>query len=224
MSNDIVELFSQIRETLNYFEESGVESFCNSENDSEAEDSSKASRLNLLEKEIQGCSLCPLCKHRTNIVFGEGNPEAEVLFIGEAPGADEDAQGLPFVGKAGKLLTRIIEAMGFKRSDVYIANIIKCRPQGNRTPSPDETGKCSLFLKRQIDIIRPKVICALGTVAANYLLNETRGITKLRGRFHDFDGIKLMPTFHPAYLLRNESAKRTVWEDVKKIMSLLQAE
>ncbi len=138
--------------------------------------------------------------------------------MGEAPGADEDEQGLPFVGRAGQLLTKIIEAMGLKRKDVYICNILKCRPPGNRNPLPNEIGLCEPFLKKQLQIISPQVICALGTFAAQTLLKTDIPITALRGRFHSYEGIKLMPTYHPAYLLRNPSAKKLVWEDVQMIM------
>ena len=165
------------------------------------------------------CHLCPLGKTRKNLVFGDGNPDAKIVFVGEAPGADEDEQGLPFVGRAGQLLTDIIvKGMQLQRKDVYICNILKCRPPNNRNPLPDEISKCEPFLKKQLQIISPKIICALGTFAAKTLLNSDIPISALRGRFHLYEGIKLMPTYHPAYLLRNPSAKRPVWEDVQMIM------
>lgn len=177
--------------------------------------------LQKLQAEMAGCRLCPLGQTRLNLVFGDGNPQAEVVFVGEAPGADEDEQGLPFVGRAGQLLTRIVEAMGIKRKDVYICNILKCRPPQNRNPLPEEISACELFLKKQLRIISPRVICALGSFAAKTLLQTDAPITALRGRFHDYEGIRLMPTYHPAYLLRNPQAKKIVWEDVRIIMKEL---
>jgi uracil-DNA glycosylase family 4 len=167
------------------------------------------------------CRRCPLCKTRANLVFGEGNLHAELVFVGEAPGADEDSQGRPFVGKAGQLLTRIIVAMGLQRQDVYICNILKCRPPDNRNPRPEEIAACEPFLIRQLQAIRPKIICALGTFSTHTLLKTDTPIGLLRGRFHSYQGIELMPTYHPAYLLRNPGAKRQVWEDVQKIMKAL---
>ncbi len=169
-------------------------------------------------QEMANCQLCPLAKTRKNLVFGNGNPDSRIVFVGEAPGADEDEQGLPFVGRAGQLLTDIIvKGMKLERKDVYICNILKCRPPGNRNPLPDEIRKCEPFLRKQLQIISPKVICALGTFAAHTLLNTDIPISALRGRFHLYEGIKLMPTYHPAYLLRNPSAKKQVWEDVQMI-------
>jgi DNA polymerase len=158
---------------------------------------------------------------RKNIVFGEGNPHAGLVFVGEAPGADEDDQGRPFVGRAGQLLTKIIEAMKMQRQDVYICNILKCRPPGNRNPAAGEIAACEPFLVKQLESIRPKVICALGTFAAQTLLKSDVAISLLRGKFHRYHNIPLMPTYHPAYLLRNPSQKRQVWEDVKQIMNML---
>ncbi len=168
--------------------------------------------------ELGDCRRCVLAGARKNLVFGEGNPRADLVFVGEAPGADEDAQGRPFVGRAGQLLTRIIEAMKLRRSDVYICNILKCRPPGNRNPAPAEIEACEPFLRKQLEAIGPRVICALGTFAAKTLLKTESPITVLRGRFHDYQGIRLMPTYHPAYLLRNPGAKKMVWEDVQMIM------
>ena len=168
---------------------------------------------------------CQRCKLHTlgrkQVVFGVGNPDADLMFVGEAPGGDEDIQGEPFVGRAGQLLTRIIEAIGMQRSDVYIANVIKCRPPGNRNPEPDEVERCEPFLFRQIDLVKPKVIVALGKFAAQSLLKTSDPITRLRGREYRFRSATLIPTFHPAYLLRNPSSKREVWEDMKKVRALL---
>ncbi len=178
--------------------------------------------LNDLCGEAAACQLCPLAKTRKNVVFGDGNPQAKIVFVGEAPGADEDEQGLPFVGKAGQLLTKIINAMGLERKDVYICNILKCRPPGNRNPLPEEIRLCEPFLKKQLQLISPQIICALGSFAAKTLLKTETPITSLRGRFHTYEGIKLMPTYHPAYLLRNPAAKKPVWEDIQSIMKEIQ--
>jgi uracil-DNA glycosylase len=169
------------------------------------------------------CTRCKLhALGRTQVVFGVGNPNADLMFVGEAPGADEDQQGVPFIGRAGQLLTKIIEAINLTRDAVYIANVIKCRPPQNRNPEQDEVDTCEPFLFQQIDIIRPKVIVALGTFATRALLGSLDPISRLRGRVFDYRGAKLVPTFHPAYLLRNPSSKREVWEDMKLVRSLLQ--
>ena len=171
------------------------------------------------------CSRCKLCTlGRRQIVFGVGHPKAPLMFVGEAPGEDEDKQGEPFVGRAGQLLTKIIEAIGLTRDQVYIANVIKCRPPGNRNPEPDEVAACEPFLFRQIETIKPRVIVPLGKFAAQSLLKTTDPITRLRGREFQYRGTVLIPTFHPAYLLRNPSAKREVWEDMKKVRALLQGD
>jgi DNA polymerase len=168
------------------------------------------------------CSRCKLhTLGRKQIVFGVGNPNADLMFVGEAPGADEDIQGEPFVGRAGQLLTKIIEAINLRREDVYIANVIKCRPPQNRNPEPDEVERCEPFLFRQIDAIKPKVIVALGKFAAQCLLKTTEPITRIRGREYRYRDAILMPTYHPAYLLRNPSSKRDVWEDMKRVRELL---
>jgi uracil-DNA glycosylase len=167
------------------------------------------------------CRRCKLHKARHKIVFGDGNPNAQLVFIGEGPGADEDAQGLPFVGRAGKLLTQMIEAMGLQRKDVYICNVVKCRPPENRTPEPDEVETCSPYLLRQVDVINPKVLVCLGAVAAKTLLQTNRGITQYRGQWLEWRGRKLMATYHPAYLLRNPAAKSEVWKDLQKVMAEL---
>jgi len=177
----------------------------------------KEDMLKKLMEKAAGCKGCSLYKKRTNLVFGSGDPNARLMFVGEAPGHDEDLKGLPFVGRAGTLLTKMIEAITMKREDVYIANVLKCRPPGNRNPLPEEIVSCSSILSEQIEIIRPKVICPLGKFAAQYVLKSTQPITVLRGKFHDYNGCKVMPTYHPAYLLRNPREKRSVWEDLKKI-------
>jgi len=170
-------------------------------------------------KKCTKCSELSRCRH--SVVFGVGDPHAGLMFIGEAPGADEDAQGEPFVGRAGQLLTKIIEAMGYKRSDVYITNILKCRPPQNRTPLPDEVTNCLPYVLSQIELIQPKVIVALGATALRALLDIQLGITKMRGRWYTFRDIPIMPTFHPAYLLRNPAAKREVWDDMKAVLDKL---
>jgi DNA polymerase len=178
--------------------------------------------LAALRLDIGDCTRCKLhTMGRTQVVFGVGNPNADLMFVGEAPGADEDIQGIPFIGRAGQLLTKIIEAMGMTRDDVYIANVIKCRPPQNRNPEPDEVETCEPFLFRQIDIIQPKVIVALGKFGAQTLLRTLDPISRLRGRVFEYRGSKLIPTFHPAYLLRNPSSKREVWEDMKLVRKLL---
>ena len=183
------------------------------------------SRLAAIREDIGECIRCKLCSlGRKQIVFGVGNPNADLMFVGEAPGRDEDIQGVPFVGRAGQKLTQIIEAIGLTRDDVYIANVIKCRPPNNRNPEPDEVEKCEPFLFQQIDTIKPKVIVALGTFAAKSLLKSTDSISRLRGRVYDYRGAKLVPTFHPAFLLRNPSCRREVWDDMKKVRALLNDE
>ena len=182
-----------------------------------------AGALAAVRSEIGDCTRCKL--HglgRKQIVFGVGSPDADLMFVGEAPGADEDIQGIPFVGRAGQLLTKIIEAIGLKRDDVYIANVIKCRPPQNRNPDPDEVDTCEPFLFQQVDVIKPKVIVALGTFAARALLRTLDPISRLRGRVYEYRGAKLIPTFHPAYLLRNPASKREVWEDMKLVRKLLE--
>jgi uracil-DNA glycosylase len=185
--------------------------------------SSDADTLALIKADIgPDCSRCKLhTLGRKQVVFGVGNPNADLMFVGEAPGADEDIQGEPFVGRAGQLLTKIIEAINLRREDVYIANVIKCRPPQNRNPEPDEVEQCEPFLFRQIDVIKPKVIVALGKFAAQCLLKTTEPITRIRGREYRYRDSILMPTYHPAYLLRNPSSKREVWEDMKRVRELL---
>jgi len=177
--------------------------------------------LQAIREDLGDCQRCKLSPSRTQIVFGTGDPKADLMFVGEGPGQEEDRQGEPFVGRAGELLTKMISAMGLSRDRVYIANIIKCRPPQNRNPQPDEIAACSPFLERQIDAIRPKVICALGTFAAQTLLRSDKRISDLRGHFHDLKGVKVLPTFHPAYLLRSPEKKPQAWEDLQKIMAEL---
>jgi DNA polymerase len=174
-----------------------------------------------IREDLGECTRCKLHSTRHKIVFGDGNPKAKLVFVGEGPGADEDAQGLPFVGRAGKLLTQMIEAMGLQRQDVYICNVVKCRPPGNRQPEEDEVRTCSPFLLRQIDVIAPQVIVCLGAVAAKTLLQTNRGISQFRGEWLEFRGRKLLATYHPAYLLRNPPAKSEVWKDLQKVMAVL---
>jgi uracil-DNA glycosylase len=183
-----------------------------------AKDAARA--LYAIREEIGDCRRCKLCERRTQVVFGVGNPNAELMFVGEGPGEDEDRKGEPFVGRAGQLLTDIItRGMGLQRDDVYIANVVKCRPPGNRNPEPDEIAACQPFLFRQIEAVSPKVVVALGKFAAQTLLETATPISKLRGRWFPFRGRKLMPTFHPSYLLRNPADKKLVWEDVKLVMT-----
>jgi DNA polymerase len=177
--------------------------------------------LDSVRAEMGDCQRCKLAPKRTNLVFGSGNPGAELVFVGEAPGFDEDQQGLPFVGRAGQLLTKIIESINLKREDVYICNVLKCRPPDNRNPEPDEVAACNPFLRKQLATIRPKVVCCLGTFAAQTVLQMAAPISKLRGKFFDMDGIRVIATFHPAYLLRSPEKKREVWEDMKRIRAEL---
>jgi uracil-DNA glycosylase family 4 len=177
--------------------------------------------LEAIREDIGECTRCKLSEHRTNIVFGEGNPRARLVFIGEGPGADEDASGRPFVGRAGQLLDKIIVAIGLRREDVYIANVVKCRPPGNRTPEKDETATCEPFLFRQLRFINPTVIVTLGLPALQSLLKVRDSITRARGQWREWNGVRVMPTFHPAYLLRDPSKKREVWEDIRKVRDYL---
>ncbi|MCA9217316.1 MAG: uracil-DNA glycosylase [Planctomycetales bacterium] len=182
----------------------------------------KIEELEILNTQVHACTLCrELAATRTQTVFGVGNPNSRVVFFGEAPGADEDAQGEPFVGRAGKLLTKIIEACGFAREDVYIMNTLKCRPPGNRNPAPDEVTNCRPFYERQLEIIQPEFIVCLGSIAATNVLQTKLSIGKLRGELHDLNGIKVVATYHPAYLLRNPSAKKYVWDDMKMLLTAM---
>jgi len=185
----------------------------------ELSDADRLPALEIVRGEVAACTRChELAETRTQTVFGVGNPQARLCFLGEAPGADEDRQGEPFVGRAGQLLTKIIEACTLRREDVYILNVLKCRPPGNRNPLPDEAANCRGFLDRQLAIIRPEYICCLGAVAAQNLLASEQSIGKMRGRLHDYRGIKVLCTYHPAYLLRNPEAKKDVWQDMQFLM------
>lgn len=179
------------------------------------------SSLDELAEQVALCKKCSLCQTRTQTVFSDGDYKARLMFVGEAPGQDEDLQGKPFVGRAGQLLTKIIEAMHLKRSDVYIANVLKCRPPNNRSPHLEEIQHCSPYLFQQIQMVQPEMICALGTFAAQTILKTDRRIGELRGKFYDYQGIAVLATYHPSYLLRNPEAKRDVWQDMQKIMKKL---
>jgi len=187
----------------------------------EAANKKPSETLLQIRDDLGECTRCKLHTTRHKIVFGDGSPQAQLVFVGEGPGADEDAQGLPFVGRAGKLLTQMIEAMGLQRRDVYICNVVKCRPPGNRQPEPDEVAACSPFLFRQLDSIQPKVIVCLGATAFQTLLQTNRSISHYRGQWLDYRGYKMLPTYHPAYLLRNPAAKADVWKDLQKVMAEL---
>lgn len=180
--------------------------------------SASSTSLEALADRIKACTLCPLCESRTHTVPGQGSPTPEIIFIGEGPGATEDEQGLAFVGRAGQLLTKMIEAMGLTREEVWIGNIVKCRPPGNRVPLPDEMEACMPYLKEQLALLKPKVIVCLGATAVKGLLDVKTGITKLRGTWMSFEGVDVMPTFHPAYLLRNPPGKKDVWQDLQAVM------
>jgi DNA polymerase len=220
---ELKEIVGQLKSLLVSHREMGLEPpfFSQAALDYLDRDPLPADSLTGLREYLGDCERCKLHLGRTKVVFGEGAAEAPLVFIGEGPGRDEDLQGRPFVGEAGGLLTKIIEAMGLTRESVYICNVVKCRPPHNRDPEPDEISACVPFLERQIDLIKPKVICTLGRIAAQCLLGQDFKVTRQRGEWHSFKGIPLMPTYHPAYLLRNRSAKRYVWEDVQKIMKLL---
>jgi DNA polymerase len=226
LKEEFLEIIKDLKGFLFYLKEIGIEyvpisSNFIAHNPFDPQTQSPEKFLQNLREEIGDCRRCKLYKGRTQIVFGVGNPETGLVFVGEAPGRDEDLQGEPFVGDAGQLLTKIIESMGLKRQDVYIANVVKCRPLNNRNPEPDEIESCEPFLLKQLAIIKPRVICALGTFAAQTLLKTKEKISLLRGNFYSYHDIKVMPTFHPAYLLRNPGDKRLVWEDMKKIMKEL---
>jgi DNA polymerase len=179
--------------------------------------------LGEIRSDLGECTRCKLHAGRTTVVFGVGNPDADLVFVGEAPGRDEDRQGEPFVGRAGQLLTKIIASIGLTREEVYIANVVKCRPPNNRNPAPDEVQTCEPFLFRQLDVLRPKVVVALGAFAIHTLLGTDRAISRLRGQVYEYRGAKLVPTFHPACLLRSPDRKRDVWEDMKKVRALLES-
>jgi len=183
---------------------------------------SKKELLEEIRQKLGECKRCKLYQTRHHIVFGEGNPEAKLVLVGEAPGREEDLQGRPFVGAAGQLLTKMLKAIALSREEVYICNVVKCRPPGNRNPQPDEIEACLPFLLDQLKVINPKVICTLGTISTHALLNTNIAVSKLRGQIHEWHGIKLIPTFHPAYLLRNPAQKRLVWEDLQLIRKVIE--
>lgn len=217
-------LLLQLKEQLKFYQEIGAEFVFQTRPSEIDEIDNKEARFLSLEQEIKSCHQCDLYRTRRQAVPGEGNKKAELLFVGEAPGRDEDLQGRPFVGRAGELLTKIIKAMKFTREEVYITNVVKCRPPNNRTPHKEEIMSCYPYLLEQIELIQPKVIVALGNVAAKFFIPEASGIMKIRGKWHEFQGIPVMPTFHPSYLIRNErdrERKRMVWEDMQKVMELL---
>ena len=223
---EALEIIRDTREYLLFLKETGVEELAKKQNSNPPsppfyKGGDKQSRINNLSDRIGDCRRCKLSKGRNNIVFGSGNPGASLLFVGEGPGEEEDRQGKPFVGKAGGLLTNMIKAMGLVRDDVYIANVVKCRPPGNRNPEEDEILACKPFLEEQIEIIAPQVICALGTFAAQTLLETKSRISLLRGKVHEKNGYRIVPTFHPAYLLRNPQEKRLAWEDLQLLMKEL---
>jgi DNA polymerase len=222
---ELTELVTQVTEHLRYRHELGIELAGESVVATVATAEEQACEtLEDIRRELGDCRRCKLWKTRTNLVFGEGNPKAHLMFVGEAPGADEDATGRPFVGRAGQLLTKMIEAIGMKREEVYIANVVKSRPPDNRPPEKDEIEACSPFVFRQIASIRPRLIVTLGNPATQELLRTRTGISRLRGEFQDYPhmpGIKVLPTFHPAYLLRSPDKKREAWEDLKRVRTFL---
>jgi len=218
------ELVDEVRAWLAWAQESGLQNLAPQARRADPAKVETVTRLPVLEAvrtELGECTRCKLHKTRTNIVFGVGSPEARLMFVGEAPGEDEDLQGYPFVGKAGQLLTKMIEAMGLRREDVYICNTVKCRPPNNRNPEPDELLACEPFLKGQLGAVKPEVIVTLGKFAAQALLREQTPITRLRGQWREYEGIPVMPTFHPAYLLRSPAEKGKVWDDLKQVMKRL---
>jgi DNA polymerase len=221
MHQKVQEIVADLKAYLEYLRGMGIEALPVAEGKIKKMIPSEAPTLEEIRKELGDCKRCKLHRTRRTIVFGEGNPNAKLMFVGEGPGYDEDVQGRPFVGKAGQLLTKIIQSIHLKRDQVYIANIIKCRPPQNRNPEPDEIESCSPFLMKQIQAIQPKIICALGTFAAQTLLRTDAKITSLRGKAFELGGIKVLPTYHPAFLLRNPDKKREVWEDMKQIAEWL---
>ena len=218
------ELVDEVRAWLAWAQESGLQNLApqaRRADPARVETVIKLPALEAVRTELGECTRCKLHKTRTNIVFGVGSPEARLMFVGEGPGEDEDLQGYPFVGKAGQLLTKMIEAMGLRREDVYICNTVKCRPPNNRNPEPDELLACEPFLKGQLGAVKPEVIVTLGKFAAQALLREQTPITRLRGQWREYEGIPVMPTFHPAYLLRSPAEKGKVWDDLKQVMKRL---
>ena len=216
-ASDLPEILESLKTQFEYRKSCGINYFQKPEEQKSGLSEDNQSLLDKVVEEMGDCKRCKLHPMRKNIVFGVGNSNARLMFVGEAPGAEEDEQGMPFVGKAGQLLTKIIEAINLKRSDVYIVNIIKCRPPSNRNPDEDEITTCISFFKKQIEIIAPEIVCTLGNIATRAMLDTDMGITKLRGRFHERSGLKVMPTYHPSYLLMDPSKKRETWEDMKKV-------
>jgi len=221
MDQKFIEVINDLKSYLEYLQGMGIQSLPASGMETNNPSPSQMTTLDEVRKELGDCKRCKLHRTRKTIVFGEGNEKTKLMFIGEGPGYDEDVQGRPFVGKAGQLLTKILQSINLPREEVYITNIIKCRPPQNRNPEPDEIQSCNPFLMKQIDVIQPKIICALGAFASQTLLKTDAKITALRGKFYDFEGIQVIPTYHPAFLLRNPERKREVWEDMKKIVELL---
>ena len=224
MDENIHEMISDLKTYLEYLKGMGIVSLPASGMKADEPDQSTMITLEDVRKELGDCKRCKLHRGRKTIVFGEGNEKATLMLIGEGPGYDEDVQGRPFVGRAGQLLTKILQSINLPREEVYIANIIKCRPPQNRNPEPDEIQSCHPFLMKQISVIQPKIICALGTFSTQTLLKTDAKITALRGKLYDLEGIKVIPTYHPAFLLRNPERKREVWEDMKKIVELIQTQ
>jgi DNA polymerase len=219
MGTEVVEL---LKKQLEHLRELGVEGIrVATETPGPRIEKTSTDPFEPIHREIGDCTRCPLHEQRTHVVHTEGNRKARLMFVGEAPGADEDVQSRPFVGRAGQLLTKIIEAIGLKREEVLIGNVNRCRPPGNRAPMPDEVAMCKPFLLREIEAVQPQVIVVLGNTATKNLLDTREGITKLRGNFQEYKGIRVMPTFHPAYLLRDPSKKRETWEDMKKVRDYL---
>ena len=229
---EVSELINETKKQLEHLRALGVEnirlnpgpSYQPVERPRDVNQETRIETFEQIHAEIGDCTRCPLHLERTHVVHTEGNRKARLMFVGEAPGADEDVQARPFVGRAGQLLTKIIEAIGLKREEVLIGNVNRCRPPQNRAPMPDEAATCKPFLEREIAIVQPAVIVVLGNTAMKNLLDTREGITRARGRFHDYKGIKVMPTFHPAYLLRDPSKKRETWEDLKKVRDYLDAQ
>jgi len=221
MGQNFQGIIADLKTYLEYLKGMGITSLPSSGIKSDGLPSPQILSLEEIKKELGDCKRCKLHRTRRTIVFGEGNPKTNLMFIGEGPGYDEDVQGRPFVGRAGQLLTKIIQSINIQREEVYIANIIKCRPPQNRNPEPDEIQSCHPFLMKQIMAIQPKIICALGTFSAQTLLKTDTKISALRGKFYDIEGIKVIPTYHPAFLLRNPERKKEVWEDMKKIAEWL---
>jgi len=224
MKRNLRKILKDLKNHLELERACGIDDLCLGRPMAKPGSAAAGGNLEALAKQVSKCNRCSLGRTRKNAVFGSGSPKAGLVFVGEAPGYDEDIQGLPFVGRAGQLLTKIIESIGYKRKDVYICNILKCRPPQNRNPLPSEIFKCQEYLTNQLNIIKPRLVCGLGKFAAQTLLKTDTPISRLRGKFYEYHGTKLIPTFHPAYLLRNPREKRVVWEDMKKIKWFLEGD